>query len=175
MNKIELYNAIKNLQHNFIIGHAALLLLESPDMRKELDGFYLVFGEERRSFNQVYADSNALDMALSEFVRASTRSIIRETWEIIWAYCKKEEALTKLIKREFWFHYFRIIRDALSHNYKIKINPRDEKLLPIRWNGLEITKDMDGKEILFQDEIGEYNNIWKFLLEVETFVLTKVN
>ena len=171
MNKIELYKAFKNIQMAFIVSHATWYLLDDPTTVALLDNFILNFKDGPRSFTKVFENPKVLDYALKEFMRGAMRAVISETWELTDNYCKMNNT-HDLLKSQPWYHFIRLIRNALSHNYKFLFKPFDKTLLPITWKGKTISKEMEGEEIQF-DVIG-YDGTWDYLNALDTFIMDKL-
>ena len=167
MNKIALYGAFKNIQSNFIVSYAALYLFDNSSTLSLLDDFVLTFNDGPRSFTNVFEKPRDLEHAIKEFMRGATRAVVSETWELVNDYTKNSET-HKLLKSQPWYHFIRLIRNALSHNYKFVFKSFDRDLLPIYWNGKTISGEMEGMEI--QTDVIGYDGIWDYLNELDTFI-----
>ena len=71
------------------------------------------------------------------------RAFIKEGFEVVKAYCNDTEQYDKF-QQQNWFHFLRIIRNALSHNFKFDFSKENKNRFPITWKGKIITKNMDG-------------------------------
>jgi hypothetical protein len=99
--------------------------------------------------------------------------LIRAPFEILHDYCedydKVDSALLLLeeMKAAPWFHYARIVRNAISHNFHFQYSKHDRKILPVTWNGITLSQEMEGQAIT-------YESLWhkrgyELFLEMRTF------
>lgn len=97
--------------------------------------------------------------------RFLTRNHLKEVFRITQSYCSKTRQLP-LMEIESWYHFSRILVNDLSHDFRLKFSKNDLKLLPLIYNGYEITNEMEGTifslplEILLRlcDDVIEFVN-----------------
>lgn len=86
---------------------------------------------------------------ITPLVRMVFSATLTQTYSCLLAYSKGTKQLEKL-KRQPWFHFYRLLRNCLAHDLRFCFDPRtDSRLLPVEWNGIRITSDMEGKEFSF--------------------------
>jgi hypothetical protein len=82
-------------------------------------------------------------------------------------YCKATEQLD-LYKAQPWFHVLRLARHCLGHDMKWRIFPSDKQHLPVTWNGVTISTDLDGVDFSFR--VLPPDKLIELFVEVERFV-----
>ena len=74
---------------------------------------------------------------------AAVRSLILESFEVTKTRCV-ETGLGPVLRKEPWYHYVRLLRNALTHGGYWSFRRYDRNLLPLSWSGLTISAEMDG-------------------------------
>jgi hypothetical protein len=109
----------------------------------------------------------------SDFVLNQLHALIRAPFEIICDYCGDYDnvmggkRLSKQMEVTPWFQFARIIRNAISHNFHFQYGKYDKSLLPVAWNGITLSQDMEGKPLT-------HGSLWhrtgyELFLEMRTF------
>lgn len=101
------------------------------------------------------------NLLVNEPAQAAIRMLILESCETVKDHCAETEQADKL-RRQPWYHYARLLRNALTHNRRWSFNDRDRKFLPLTWNGRAINASMKGQEI------GETHADWYQALELHS-------
>ncbi len=119
---------------------------------------HMVFGRKVVPFAdlaEMLEQQSSRDMLSSEFVLNQLYALIRAPFEIICDYCEDydkmvgDKCLSKQIKASPWYHFARIIRNAISHNFRFQYGRHDEVFLPVTWNGITLSQDMDGQPLTY--------------------------
>ena len=101
-------------------------------------------------------DANRREMISAQFLLNHLHSLIRVPFELLNDYCEDfDKGATKpdlrgKLRMMPWFHYTRLVRNAVSHNFRFAFNPGDRAMLPITWNEITIDINCDGKDITFE-------------------------
>lgn len=82
--------------------------------------------------------------SLSEFYNSPRRVLIKESFEVTQAYANAIGEKNEL-KKEEWFQFARIVRNAISHDFHFKFSSFDRNYLPITYRAVTIDQSMDGK------------------------------
>lgn len=109
----------------------------------------------------------------SDFLLNQLHALIRAPFEVVCDYCEDYDKvaggnrLSKQMEATPWFHFARVIRNAISHNFHFQYGNYDKTLLPIIWNGITLSPDMEGKPLT-------YASLWhkkgyELFLEMRTF------
>jgi hypothetical protein len=108
-------------------------------------------------------------LACSEFVKMGLRAFIKESFELIKNYTDLTNQSQKF-QNQKWFHFARIIRNCLSHNFYFKFNTKDKKILPVSFKNKIITIDMDNtpltKSLLSPVDAWDLFNEMKLFIEI---------
>lgn len=170
MNKIQLISQLENVKNNYIVGLSAISVLSEPVAADHLKKSHCLHGGYVVDFQHVaklLEDQDSRNIALKEFTTMLVRGLIKESYEVVLAYAEQTSQKEKL-QNQGWYHFFRLIRNCVSHNFHFYFKDRDKEMLPLTWRARTITKDLDGQplEIAF---LG-YDGIWEYYVEIEAFV-----
>lgn len=113
------------------------------------------------------------DALSSDFILNQLHALIRVSFEILRDYCEDYDKLdtTRLLFQEMekapWYEYARVVRNAISHNFHFQFSNHDKKILPVTWNGITLSQEMEGQAIT-------YESLWhkrgyELFLEMKTF------
>lgn len=112
------------------------------------------------------------EIVSSDFVLNQLHSLIRVPFELISDYCEDFEkqvpaaALLSKLKGADWYWFTRMIRNAISHNFRYDFS-RDKGKLPVTWNGITLTEDLHGKPITY--ETFWHGSGYELFLEMRAF------
>ncbi len=90
-------------------------------------------------------------LTVADFVLNQLHALIRTPFALLSDYCNDYDkaepgaGLFKQLEGAEWYEFARINRNAISHNFRYEFRPRDLRVLPVTWNGLTLTTDMDGQ------------------------------
>ncbi|MCD4679837.1 MAG: hypothetical protein K8S00_05565 [Bacteroidales bacterium] len=157
-----------HIKNNYILGMAAIVLFKDSHTIDILRGSVSEFGQYKVNFNQV---SEMLrgggEDSIREFFLVQFRALIKDSFEALKSYCIETNQL-RSFKDEPWYHFIRIIRNCLSHNYKFMFSAFDKTILPISWNG--ITIDISLNKQPMQLSLLNFVKAWELVLEFEDFI-----
>jgi len=121
-------------------------------LRMEVRGQWLSFADLADMLEQ----QSSRDVLSSDFVLNQLHALIRAPFGILEDYCKaydKAEStrcLWQKMQATSWFHFTRIVRNAISHNFHFDYKPKDKRILPITWNGTTLSPEMEGQPITYE-------------------------
>jgi hypothetical protein len=101
-------------------------------------------------------ESSSRHALSSDFILNQLHALIRAPFEILHDYCedydKVDSALLLLeeMKAAPWFHYARIVRNAISHNFHFQYSKHDKTILPVTWNGITLSQETEGQAITYE-------------------------
>ena len=87
-----------------------------------------------------------LIQAVDQLYLAMVRTAVAESFELTRDYCRNTTQ-TKALKAQDWFSVFRLLRNALNHNFRFEFRPEDLKLLPATWREITITAEHGGTDL----------------------------
>lgn len=172
MKHNELKGAFDSVRSSWVFSLAALTLFDSDETKPILANFHVLFGKHKIPFTDIYNTGENFKFGVKEFLKMALRAVVKESYNLIYDYCKETGQLSKL-KSQSWFHFTRLIRNALSHNFKFVFKNRDKEILPISWNKSTIDINLDGKD-LHIGIIG-YEGVWKLLSDMRDFILYELS
>jgi hypothetical protein len=84
-------------------------------------------------------------------------TLIRHPFEILRDYCEDYDAAMKpgiALKAQLeirpWYTFTRLIRNAISHNYRFEFSTADIKRLPVTWGPTTLTVDLNGQPMTYE-------------------------
>src|SRR6266849_7462257 len=98
-------------------------------------------------------DGAARELLSSDFMLNQLHTLVRVPFELLSDYCEDFDraapgrGLLDEMKATPWYWYTRMIRNAVSHNFHFHFDERDRARMPVAWNGIELTEDMQGKPL----------------------------
>ena len=98
---------------------------------------------------------------------AMVRTAVTESLELTRDYCR-QTLQTKALKAQDWFNVFRLLRNALNHNFQFEFKPDDLKLLPATWRKITIYPEHQGTELT--QKILPPDVAIEWLAELDTFI-----
>lgn len=99
---------------------------------------------------------NRSEIISSQFLLNHLHSLIRLPFELLKDYCEdfdnaaKPAVLMDRLNNMPWYQYTKLVRNAVSHNFRFAFNPGDKSRLPVTWNGIIIDSNCDGKVITYE-------------------------
>jgi hypothetical protein len=137
------------VQNSYVIGLAGIAVLGNPAGRRLLLGAREMFGSFPAQFDQVayyLADERNREEALKQFAIVLLRDLDTIGFQLLEERCGAVGARRELEATDF-YQFARIIRNCVSHNFRIEYRKFDRSLLPLTWRGLTLTEEMDGGEL----------------------------
>ena len=101
-------------------------------------------------------DVNRREIISSQFLLTHLRALVRVPFELLKDYCEDfdktaaQPFLMDKLKKTPWFEYTRLVRNAVSHNFRFAFDKNDRAKLPVAWNGITIDGSHDKKEITYE-------------------------
>lgn len=92
----------------------------------------------------------------SDFMLNQLHALIRVPFEILRDYCKDfdnsdpTQHLVQKMKEAPWYEYARMVRNVISHNFHVQFEKHDKKILPVTWNGITLSQEMEGQPITYK-------------------------
>jgi hypothetical protein len=175
MTRKELLSQIENAKNNYVLGLASISLFSNEKSYPILDESVVQFGTYTIEFKQVknlMITSGDREIAIREYLTSQIRAVIKESFELIKNYCS-ETNQTYLFHAETWYHFARMIRNCLSHNFKFEFTKFDKGLLPIAWKSKTIDSSFDGRDLKI--EFFGYIETWELFSEFHNFANNKLS
>lgn len=128
-----------------------------PSVFEVARGTWMEFGGKWVSFADLadlLEERPSRDILSSDFSLNQLHALIRVPFEILSDYSREWDKLApspllyQKMKGALWFEYARQIRNAISHNFHFRFRKSDK--LPITWNGITLSQEMEGKPITYQ-------------------------
>lgn len=110
---------------------------------------------------------------ISDFILNQLHALIRAPFELLSGYCTdydKQEptrGLTKELHGTDWYEFARVVRNAVSHNFRFHFSKHDRRRLPIMWHGIMLTEELDGKAVTY--EVFWHRPGYELFLEMRAF------
>jgi len=104
-------------------------------------------------------------------------STLKDAYNAILYYCYNGPVdQSKKLRKQNYFQYVRMIRNAMSHGYKFNFynikEPHRTKIFPVKWDGKIIRETDEGKEI--SDDQLSHKDLLTLLHELNQFVKNKL-
>jgi hypothetical protein len=131
----------------------------TPSAISEAKSLFITVAGQTIAFSDLAAeleDSHRREMMSSQFLLNHLHSLIRLPFELLNDYCEdfdrvtKQPALKSRLRSTPWYQYTRLVRNAVSHNFRFAFSQSDKSKLPITWNGVTIDGNCDGKAITYE-------------------------
>jgi hypothetical protein len=127
-----------------------------PSASEQARGMHMVFRRKVVSFAdlaEMLEQQSSREMLSSNFLLNQLYALIRAPFEIVCDYCEDYDKvmggkpLSKQMEATPWFQFARIVRNAISHNFHFQYGKYDKSLLPVTWNGIALSQDLEGKPL----------------------------
>jgi hypothetical protein len=131
----------------------------TPSVKAEAKSLSMIVAGRTIAFSDLAAeleDRNRSEIISSQFLLNHLHSLIRLPFELLKEYCRdfdeaaKQSTLTDGLRAMPWYHYTRLVRNAVSHNFRFVFNVADRARLPVKWNGITIDANCDGQAISYE-------------------------
>jgi hypothetical protein len=174
MQKPELLAQLENAKNNYILGLAALAIFADSRTYPLLDEARCAFGPYSVEFSQVAALLRIeADRAIAskEFMNMLLRILIKESFELLKNHCA-ETGQAPLLHGQPWYEFARMIRNSLSHNFRLQFGKHDRSLLPVTWRGRTIELAMDGAHL--ELSFFGYVQAWELFADFRDFAMNRL-
>ncbi|HRQ87077.1 MAG TPA: hypothetical protein PLY16_03120 [Candidatus Saccharibacteria bacterium] len=181
-------NQLRHQRNSYFVGLAAMHLLNHDAILGLVDTIvmikddYIIFNpseDERKDkryelhLKQLVDDyinkPDDLFITLVEFHKFIRRNLIKECFEVAKSY-SKFMGIGKTLTVQPWYHWARIVRNAITHDLHFVFNKSDHNILPITWCGKTIDLPMNGMPFT-QDFLGPELTI-QLIVEIHDFILS---
>ena len=170
MTKKELTSQLTNAKNNYVLGLTAISLFCNDQVYPILEQSRATFGAgytlDFKQVKNLLTNHADRDIAVKEFLKSQIRALIKESFELVKDYCT-QTSQNAAFRAQPWYHFARIIRNCLSHNFRIQFSRYDKSLLPLTWNGRTINASMDGQDLPL--EFLSYAGSWELFMEFRIF------
>ncbi len=131
----------------------------TPSVKSEAKSLSMMVAGRTIMFSDLAAeleDRNRSEIISSQFLLNHLHSLIRLPFELLKGYCAdfdravKPPALFNRLRSTPWYEYTRLVRNAISHNFRFAFDERDKSRLPVTWNSIIIDSNCDGRAITFE-------------------------
>lgn len=151
MEKNNLLLKFQTVRNNYALMQAGALMLAAPDARKRFDEYFSLISDHQEArfgyIKYLFDDDGLLGHSLNEFKKSVLRSCINDTYELLKDYIGNNKDKKCILNNISCYQFLYIFRNAFSHSCKFKFNGYEKNMLPVMWNGLSITIEMDGHDI----------------------------
>lgn len=149
MTKDHLLGVYGTKLNHIQITYASLVLWSYPDTPRFFEELLAEMPGIPKPFPNLPAllhNEAAMRIACEELYESAHRSAIKELFPLTKLYCHRTGQLEAL-KSQPWFQFWRIVRNAWSHDMTFNFNPDEKALLPVTWSGVTIDVSMNGKHL----------------------------
>ena len=151
MTKDDLLVQLRAAKNSFVLGLAGMYLLKQEQTHTLLErgigklaGYTIPFKQVAQSMR----DPQKREADFKNFSKFIMRAIFKDSYEVLKEYCYVTGQNSKRIAQP-WHQFSRMIRNCLAHDYTFKFSGHDKKKLPVTWDDMTITADMDGAILTF--------------------------
>ena len=144
-----LVERLKTVQNNYVLGLAAIGLLTADSSQNQLRTDHATFGDFSVHFGQV-ADLMHVpqhrDDAVKSFLIMLMCSLVKDTFELV-KHHAEGRGLSDDLKAQAWYHFARLVRNCLGHNFKVRFKNSDLALMPVTWRQCALTAHMNEQQL----------------------------
>jgi hypothetical protein len=93
---------------------------------------------------------------INDFVLNQLHALIRAPFELLQDYCEDYDKaatrrhLVETFHAAPWYEFARLVRNAVSHNFRFDFSERDKHRMPITWHGITLTENLDGRPMNYE-------------------------
>jgi len=151
LTKNDLIGILDVHANNLRIASVLRLLSRGSDLEAE---FRKVIGQTQPAGFQpsllLLGDKPRFIHSVDELYRTIVRTAVTEAFELTSDYCDTTKQ-TALLQSQPWYHLIKIIRNALNHNFRLEFKGKVQSLLPLSWNTITISRDMEGYYLTYEN------------------------
>ena len=131
----------------------------TPSVKSEARSLSMMVAGRTITFCDLAAeleDRNRSEIISSQFLLNQLHSLIRLPFELLKDYCAdfdkavKPAVLFGRLRSMPWYEYTRLVRNAISHNFRFAFDERDKSRLPVTWSSITIDSNCDGQAITYE-------------------------
>jgi hypothetical protein len=146
-----------------------------PSAADEARGLSMRAGGRRISYSDIAdkLEQQGREAVVSDFILTQLHALIRAPLELLDDYCDDYDLevptvkLTAKLRAAPWYRFAKIVRNAVSHNFHYDFGKRDRESLPVTWNGITLTGDLQGQPVTY--ETFWHKPGYELFLEMRTF------
>lgn len=151
MSKTELRGQLQTIKNNYALVQAGIMFLAQPGAQTKFDEYFAAVSvhPEAKGFGYiryVFESDELLALATNQLRKSVLRNCLKEMFELVKAYGLETNQI-KILRVAQWYQFLRMMRNSLSHDFCVRYEKNDLKLLPITWSGLTLAASMDGSEL----------------------------
>ena len=146
-SKLALSGTLETHSQNLRLASVLRVLARGHDLHAAFEA--IVLGKSPAAFQpslQLLKNKKKLIHSIDQLYLDIVRTAVTESLELTRDYCRKTKQ-TKNLKAQSWFTVFRLIRNALNHNFHFEFKPEDLKELPATWNSITLDANLHGTEM----------------------------
>ena len=143
---LRILNAISNSYVYTLLTLQGAPSIPLSDMKEA----YVTFGMDEHTqtihlsaLYKMYNEDQLLDL-FSHAERSLARNLHRESFEAVKKYCESTNQLS-VMRGASWYHFSRVVRNCLSHDWTLKFLPHEMKHLPATYRTATIDASLQGK------------------------------
>lgn len=174
LTKTQLLGALEAHADNVRLAYAFRLLSRATDLHLLFNGAVAQHERHLAGFQPtlaLLADRARLYHSIDQLHLAVVRTAVTEALDLTRDFCHGTSQ-TGVLKAQPWFHVFRMLRNALNHNFLIQFNKDDRKLLPVEWAGVRIDETLENTSVSLALLTVPTSLAW--LEELESFVTNQL-
>lgn len=168
-----LVERLKTVQNNYVLGLAAIGLLTAESSQAQLRSDQATFGGFTVQFSQV-ADLMRVpahrDDAVKSFLMMLVCSLVKDTFELV-KHHAETRGLARELKTQLWYHFARLVRNCIGHNFILEFKDRDLALMPLTWRKCTLTATMNGEPL--SSELFGYAQAWRLSLDMRQYAVDR--
>jgi hypothetical protein len=144
---------------------------EGRGLRMEVEGRWVSFSDVASKLE----NHTTMYSLTADFLHNQLHALIRAPFELLDDYCSDFDKATPngnlhvRMKSADWYPFARIIRNAISHNFRFDFGKGDRKLLPVKWLWVTISENLNGQPLtddFFAPKIG-----YRLFLRMQDFAM----
>lgn len=131
----------------------------TPSVKAEAKSLSMMVAGRTIAFSDLAVeleDRDRSEIISSQFLLNHLHSLVRLPFELLKDYCAdfdkavKPAVLFGRLRSTPWYEYTRLVRNAISHNFRFAFDERDKLRLPVTWNSITIDSNCDGQAITYE-------------------------
>ncbi|WGG50478.1 hypothetical protein [Rugamonas sp. DEMB1] len=151
MTKDKLHGILQTIKNNYSLVQAGIMFLAQPDAVSKFDEYSVPFlehveGKQFLYIRYVLEDDDLLALSTNQLRKSVLRNCVKEMFETVKFYGTETNQMS-LIRTAPWYQFLRMTRNSVSHDFILRFNEHDLKILPVGWSGLMLTASMNNTEL----------------------------
>ncbi|CUS32717.1 hypothetical protein COMA1_10777 [Candidatus Nitrospira nitrosa] len=171
MTKDDLVGIFRTAKNNCKLVYASLVLFAHEDMPTVYEKWSSALNLQKPFDEEevviLLRDQNVSRIAWSELYDTVHRAAVKELFEVTKNYCDSS-GQNHLLAAQPWYQFWRVVRNCLSHDFRLRFTDYDRNRLPVSWRGVTIDQTMEGKPLTHG--VLSRQQLLEFLDEVALFI-----